>query len=231
MGGLRAWLLLLLVPGILLTPAAAVEPEADSGLFLVASEKLLDPNFHHAVVLICYHDDSGSIGVVVNQQTRHKLADILPEEMVSRKNAGRLYLGGPVERDSIVFLMRSETQPEHAIKVIDSLYLSGDITLLRRTLNLPTPVPDLRVFAGYAGWGAGQLEQEIDLGAWHVLQADPWEVLNKSPERVWHDLIRMVNGLWVRGEDCRIPDTTPGAAPVCPGYPSGTWRAIPDLAG
>jgi len=102
--------------------------------------------------------------------------------------ADKLYFGGPVALESVSFLVRADTPPEHAIQVLGGVYLSSDRELLGKLLERDKPMEGLRILVGYSGWGPGQLEAEITRGDWTIAPADANAIFNAKSEHPWPDL-------------------------------------------
>ena len=174
-------------------------PELTNGTFLIASRDLTDPNFSESVILLIVYSSSGALGVVINRRSDVKLAKVLPDIDELQKRPDTLYIGGPVARDQIVLLIRSAKPPDDALGVLGDLYASTSLTVLRGALKRETPAARLHAYAGYAGWGPGQLDAEVARGDWHVASADSDAVFDQAPAELWRKLIRRVEGQWVRG--------------------------------
>lgn len=164
---------------------ASTQPE-----LLVARMHLPDPNFHDAVVLVTRHTAEGAIGLIVNHPTEVPLAKALPDEKRLEGQDARLFFGGPVARDAAVFLFRSPAPRREATRVVDGVYISSSPDLLHELLGRPKPMEGLRVYAGLAGWGPGQLESELDRGDWRRVPADARSLLDTPPEALWAELYR-----------------------------------------
>ncbi len=157
------------------------------GKFLVARPDLLDPNFAHTVVLLFDYGEHGAAGVIVNRPTEALLQDLLPETEGAGQVAGKVYLGGPVLPQGVLVLMRAASAPEEARAVFDDVYVSADRDLLDR---LAKDGGTFRVYAGYAGWGPGQLDWEIRKGGWALVPADAEAVFGDDPMAVWRKMLR-----------------------------------------
>ena len=147
-------------------PAAA--PEA--GLLLVAAPTLEEP-FHQAVILLLEHDESGTLGIVLNQPTALDVATVLPTWCDHLTGTPHLFQGGPVALDSALGLAALESpggepdDPEGFRRVVGAL---GIIDLDTPAEALLPHLQALRIYAGYAGWAPGQLEDELERGSWAV---------------------------------------------------------------
>jgi putative transcriptional regulator len=168
------------------------------GMFLVAGRGLVDPNFSESVVLLLEYDAKGALGLVVNRPTQVPLSDLLPdvEELKGREDI--VYLGGPVSKNHIVVLMRSDKQPSHAGRVFADTYVSSSMETLRQVLSSGADGGTFHAFAGYAGGGPGQLDQEVSRGDWHVSPGSEAVVFERASEEIWPELIEENSGQWVR---------------------------------
>lgn len=178
----------LVLCSLLLLGARDTEPGAPS-IFLVAKPELQDPNFAYSVVLVLFPKEAGPIGVILNRPTRFTLKEAFPEEPQLKGRNDALYLGGPVQPNGLMFLFRGQTAADRAFPVIGDLYLSGDAELLSRLLARSSSAVH-RYFLGYSGWTAAQLEHEIALGAWYVVEADMESIVQTDPKKLWQELVR-----------------------------------------
>jgi len=166
-------------------PVLAEEPVG--AILLVARKDMPDPFFRNAVVLVT-NATLAPLGVIINKPTDVKLSKALPDEKGLASREDKLFFGGPVSADELVFVFRAATRPEEALPVKDDLYLSMSKTLLEKMLARDNPLDGLRIFAGHAGWGPGQLEGEIQRGDWHLAPADAGSVFTAKPEILWPEL-------------------------------------------
>jgi len=157
---------------------------------LLAMPQLDDPNFRHAVVLLCQHSEEGAWGVVVNRPTGQKAARAVQmEPPILGVSDLEIWVGGPVDPERGCILLGSDPKDDEAVRLADGLFLSGSAVLLRRLLEGEAP-PRTRVFMGYAGWGPGQLEQEMQQSAWLFADADPELIFDTSAAEMWEAAIR-----------------------------------------
>jgi len=173
----------------LAAPATAAEGEANA-VFLVASAELRDPNFRETVVLVTHPREGAPWGVIINRPLEHRLSEIFTEFESLKVRKDVLFFGGPVTPDGLVFLVRSSQPPPRAVAVLRDVYFIGDIEWIEGLLQRPEPTRGLRVYAGYSGWGPGQLQAEIARGGWHVLPADAATVFETDPSSIWPELIK-----------------------------------------
>lgn len=168
------------------------------GKFLVASKQLRDPQFFETVVLLIEYDSHGAMGLVINRPTKVKLSKVLPEIDGLQKRSDTIYLGGPVAKNQLMLLIRTNSPPEGSRLIFKDIYLSSSQTIIEKMIDDPDTPERFRVYAGYAGWASGQLDQEVYRGGWHILQADEESVFDKTPTAIWPELIRRSSALWVR---------------------------------
>ena len=151
------------------------------GQLLIAGPSLWDPNFRRTVVLIGHHDDEGAVGVVLNRPLEATVAEAVPPLSPIVPPGESLFAGGPVQPEAAVVLADFEEPERAGIIALESIgFLPEDtgpdeIGGLRRA----------RVFAGYAGWGAGQLEAEMEEDSWHSAPAFPGDVFTDDPDGLW----------------------------------------------
>lgn len=183
-------LVILLFAALLpLQPSMAAEHEANA-IFLVAKEVMRDPRFRETVLLVTQPREGGPWGVIVNRPLEIRLAEIFADNELMQKRKDVLFFGGPVMPDGLVFLVRSTNPPPRSVPVLKDVYFTGDVDWIDEQLRRPDPTRDLRVYAGYAGWGEGQLQNELERGDWLVLPADAATVFDKEPKLIWPELIR-----------------------------------------
>jgi putative transcriptional regulator len=168
-------------------PVQSAETVAPA-VFLVAKEDLQDPNFVHSVVLVVFPKDAGPVGVILNRPVPLTLKEVFPDQPQLKDRSDKLYFGGPVRINGLMFLCRRPTAPQNAFPVVGDLYLSGDGGLLDEMLSRPDPQVQ-RYFLGYSGWAPDQLELEIAQGGWYVLPADLDTVVKGDPKNLWRDLL------------------------------------------
>lgn len=165
------------------------------GRFLVAGTELLDPNFVESVVLLIEYSDEGALGVIVNRPTNTPIAEILPDIEAPGEGAHRVWIGGPVAPWQLVMLTRSQTEIEEGTRVMGDLYFSASRSALEKVVGAGD---QYRLYAGYAGWTAGQLDQEIERGGWRVMPAEIGMVFDEAPLDLWPELIRRTTLHWAR---------------------------------
>lgn len=187
---MQALLARLLALGCLLAPAWAPAQQSlpPNGLFLVAKPSLLDPNFARTVVLVTQAEDASTVGVIVNRPSRLRLSQFLSPEFATRNYRDPLFSGGPVMRQAIVAVFRSESAPAAAaFHVLKGVYLTMHLDNIQKLLA--DPAARYRLYAGFSGWAPRQLESEFMRNDWYVLPADEATLFRKSFEGLWEELV------------------------------------------
>ncbi len=169
---------------------AADALELGKGLFLIAEPSLHDPNFRETVVLLLHHGAKGTTGVIVNRPTDTRLSSVLPDRDELAGRGDTLHLGGPVDRQILLLLVRAKIGPEHAEHVFDNVYVSRSVDVLADALKSDDPKTAVRLFAGYAGWAPGQLAEEIARGSWRIVPADSAVLFERDAAVIWPEMIR-----------------------------------------
>ncbi|HEX6473077.1 MAG TPA: YqgE/AlgH family protein [Streptosporangiaceae bacterium] len=169
------------------------------GRLLVATPMLDDPNFRRGVVLVVEHDPrEGTLGVVLNRPTEVPVDRVLPPWATLVTGPSVVFQGGPVALDSALALARVPGDDDplgwRALDGLPAVSRLGLVDLDAPPEVLAAEVTELRVFAGYAGWSAGQLRSEIEEGAWFVLPGDPRDVFIDDPEQLWRRVLRRQGG-------------------------------------
>jgi len=137
------------------------------------------------VILLLQHDETGAIGLVINRPTEVEMDELVDDDDALAAYSGAIYWGGPVQMNSLRALMRSDTPPGDAERVVGSVYLVPINDALEDALQ---DVSSLRLFIGYAGWSPGQLDHEIARGSWHVVPASEDVVFANNPGQLWKQL-------------------------------------------
>ena len=159
-----------------------------TGRLLVATPILGDPNFDRTVVLMLEHAGDGAIGLVLNRPSELDVAEPMPEWELMAAWPQVIFVGGPVAQSAVIGLGRREAGGDETWKpVVGGV---GIVDLGAGPSTAGPSIEELRLFAGYAGWGAGQLEAEIDAGAWWVVDAAAGDALSPTPERLWTEVLR-----------------------------------------
>ena len=165
--------------------------ESLAGQLLLASPALVDPNFSRTVVLIGAHSDEGAMGVVLNRPSELTVGEAVPQLERAVDEQEPVYVGGPVRPGAVVFLAEFLDPAPAGLLVIGRIgFPSPDADIE----ELTEATARARVFAGYAGWGEGQLEAEIDHGDWIAEPALPEDVFTEVPAELWSRVLTRKGG-------------------------------------
>lgn len=194
-------------------------PASLAGRLLVAEPTLADGNFHRTVVYLIEHDVGGALGVVLNRPGQLPAREVVPEWAPYVSEPAQIFVGGPVSPERAICLGRrrghepmgtdvakersapdaapSEAEgPTRVAGLWQPLTESvGGVDLHGDPLDAPPGIEDLRIFAGYAGWSAGQLEGELSLGGWYVVDADDDDLFTADPSQLWRRVLARQTGV------------------------------------
>lgn len=165
--------------------------ESLRGKLLVASPALVDPNFARGVVLITEHNDEGAMGIVLDRPSEAVVGELVPQLSGVAGSDAPIWVGGPVQPSALVVLAEF-SDPEAAAWIVtaDVGFASASVEMS----ELATVVRRARVYAGYSGWGAGQLETELEADSWIVEPPIPRELFPDTPETLWNDVLARKGG-------------------------------------
>src|SRR5579864_1729717 len=173
--------------------ARATAQDPATGKILVARRHMLDPNFAETVILLVQHDEKGTVGLIVNRATKIPLSRLAKEFEGVKGRSDPLYLGGPMERSGVMALIRSRTKPDEAKVVFTDIYMISMKATLEKAIASGATPNTLRLYLGYAGWDAGQLEWELGMDAWDLLPPNSGTVFDPHPETLWNRLVEREN--------------------------------------
>jgi putative transcriptional regulator len=160
------------------------------GSLLIAAPGLVDPNFRRTVVLVGEHSEEGALGVVLNRTSETPVDEAVPELAALVDGMGDIHVGGPVQPSAVVVLADFAEPPDPDALVVESVgFLPSEID--PDTLG---PLRRARVYVGYAGWGPGQLDSELDEGSWIVEPAIAEDVFTDEPDGLWSAVLRRKGG-------------------------------------
>jgi len=165
-----------------------------TGQLLVSTPELTDPHFERAVVYLITHSSPGTLGVILNRPTEVPVIDVLDRWAPLAGEPSVVFEGGPVQPEAAICLgraRRGRTPPgwTGVHGPVGTVDLGGDPE------ELAPHVEKIRVFAGYAGWDGGQVEAEIAVGSWFVLDALPGDPFVEAPDDLWPMVLRRQGGL------------------------------------
>jgi putative transcriptional regulator len=160
------------------------------GNLLIAAPGLIDPNFWRTVVLVGEHSEEGALGVVLNRTSETPVDEAVPELAELADRMGHVHVGGPVQPSAVVVLADFAEPPDQEALVVESVgFLPAEVD--PETLG---PLRRARVYVGYAGWGPGQLDDELQEGSWIVEPALPEDVFTDAPNDLWSAVLRRKGG-------------------------------------
>jgi putative transcriptional regulator len=163
-----------------------------AGQLLIASPGLLDPNFRRTVVLVTEHTEDGAAGLVLNRPTEAEVSEVVPQLEVLVDDGEPVFMGGPVQPNGVLVLGEFLDPDDAAVPLFGSLGFPS--------LEEPADVVPLttrrRIFAGYAGWGAGQLEDELAREDWILESAQNDDAFTEAPGELWADVLRRKGGIY-----------------------------------
>ena len=157
------------------------------GQLLLDSGQLGGSFFQRTVVLICQHDAEGAFGLVLNRASGNKVGEMIVADLPDSLKACPLFLGGPVQPSALSYLHSDAFVPDG--NVIPNLSLGHSLDTLIEIGESFSPTRKIRLFAGYAGWSPGQLEDEIRRKAWLTHPASLDLVFDNEPEQLWKKIL------------------------------------------
>ncbi len=187
--------------------------ESIQGRALVASPYLTDPNFLRSVVYILRHDEEGAVGLILNRPMRASVGDLLEQLCeVSLDNSQPVYCGGPVD-GPLMMLQACQAMADEEGSLSQVVCVSSDPSKILEvcTQAADASQPRCRLFDGYAGWGAAQLERELKEGGWLLWDIQPEQIFCDSDE-LWHTAVQEI------GRDILTGGMDPSKIPVDPAF-------------
>jgi len=162
------------------------------GQLLIASPGLHDPNFRRTVVLITEHNEEGAAGLVLNRPSEAEVSELVPQLEDLVDDGDHVWMGGPVQQNAVLVLGEFLDPDDAAVPLFGSLGFPS--------LDEPEDVVPLttrrRIFAGYAGWGSGQLEDELAREDWILEPASNDDAFTEAPDELWADVLRRKGGIY-----------------------------------
>src|SRR5919205_243201 len=153
---------------------------------LIAAPALVDPNFHRSVVLMLEHTEEGALGVVLNRPSTVEAAEIVPQLVPLVSEPPCIFSGGPVQPGAAIALGEFADPTLAEALIVGSI---GAVDLDAEPPLLLEQIARMRLFAGYAGWGPGQLEAELAEEAWFTEPALPGDVFSGLPDELWSHVL------------------------------------------
>jgi len=165
----------------------------ERGDLLISEPFLPDPNFERTVILLCEHDENGTFGFVINKLTDYVFEEVIE---VNENFEEKIFLGGPVQQDTLHFIHRSPELFDSGKEIIDGIYWGGEFDKLLSLINTKQiKKNDFRFFLGYSGWSEGQLEEELKAKSWIVCKNTSSEkIFDLSPDELWKQALAEMGG-------------------------------------
>ena len=182
---------IIVAAGLLLSSGVVAHAEDEQhlvGQFLVAAPTMADPRFQETVVYMIGHGEDGALGLVINRpMAEGPLSDLLKalgRDVEAAQGKVTIYYGGPVDLDDVFILHGNDFADKATRFVGNGLGVTSDAEILSAIAGGKGPRQKLFIF-GYAGWAPGQLESEIESGAWFVIPAEVSLIFTQEPEKTW----------------------------------------------
>jgi putative transcriptional regulator len=189
-------------------PTPSARPNALApARFLIATRQLSGPFFTRSVVLLLDYSPAGALGVIINRPTDVALNDLIPALNEIGKRPDTVYLGGPVSPRSVVFLIRSDSEPPDSQHVIADVHATGSTDALRQVVRDNAPASRFHAYVGYAGWAPAQLDAEVARGDWYIEEATPDPIFTLDTADLWNRLVTPHEGIQVNNPDPSHPAT------------------------
>ncbi len=170
------------------------ETKSLRGHLLLDGGNLFGSWFHRTVVLICQHDEEGAFGLVLNRPSGAEVGEAVVSDLPDALKQLPLFIGGPVQPGALSYLHGDALLPEAS--VMPNVDLGHSLDQLAELADVLSPTRRLLVFAGYAGWSPGQLDEEIARNAWLVHPASPELIFEAEPLELWKRILRDQGGLY-----------------------------------
>jgi putative transcriptional regulator len=163
--------------------------ESLRGKLLIASPRIVDPNFRRVVVYMAEHTDEGAMGIVLNRPAETTVGEAVPDlSWLAGDDGDAVWVGGPVSPASVIVLAEFKDPSEAALLVEDDLgFVPAEI---EDRDTFAAGVRRTRIFAGHAGWGPGQLESELEEDSWIIEPAQRGDVFTAQPDALWSQVLR-----------------------------------------
>jgi putative transcriptional regulator len=168
------------------------------GKLLVAPRHCPDPSFAKTVVLLVEFDEDSALGLIINHRTKVPISRALDQLKAANNRSDPVYVGGPVDVAGVLALLRTSSRPDGSRRVVGDVYLVSTRLLLEKTLAAGTGPGEFHAYVGYCGWGSGQLENEMNLGAWYIFDGDANLIFDSDPDSVWSRLVARTDQKFAR---------------------------------
>jgi putative transcriptional regulator len=187
LSALKPVFLIIILCGVLCAQSTKTEDLA-TGKLLVMEREARDPNFAETVILLIHYGSDGVVGIALNRPAKVPVSR-LDEFKGTSDRSDPLYVGGPVEPDTITALVRTLKAPPGGLRVADDLYVVQTRPGLEAALKESKGPEDLRIYLGYCGWSLPQLQNEVKLGSWFIFNRGESFAFDSTPSTLWKRLI------------------------------------------
>ena len=163
-----------------------------SGKILISEPYLADPNFERTIILLCEHNDDGTIGFVLNKPSLSKLSELISD---AKSFNEIVCVGGPVQQDTLHYFHRQKGV-EGAVEILDGIYWGGEFDdIMSKIETGELGSTDIKFFLGYSGWSPGQLEEELKANSWIVSDRFSAELLFETEhDEMWKKVLKEMGG-------------------------------------
>lgn len=165
-----------------------IQNKVTSGKILLAEPFMLDPNFKRSAVLLCEHNEEGSVGFIMNKPLNMRIDELIED---FPEFDSEVFFGGPVQTDTIHYIHNVGELLEESVMVADGVYWGGDFEKLKFLITSELILPHhIRFFVGYSGWSGGQLDDEMIYGSWVLADMDANYLFKSEPQQLWRQVMR-----------------------------------------
>ena len=170
----------------------------ERGDLLIATEQIADEAFAETVILLLHYADDGAVGVALNRPTWVTTTELFPELEDTHRYRGPVFHGGPLAQATVLALSSSARLAEEDREpIVAGVYMSSNVGLFERLVEDTIDDAQLRFYAGHASWGPGQLDEEVNAGAWRTFSADAALIFDADPDSLWERLSTSGDGMTV----------------------------------
>lgn len=160
----------------------------EKGKILISEPFLNDPNFKRSIILLSEHGEEGSVGFILNKPTKLRINQVLDD---FPDFDAPVYLGGPVQINTLQFIHRLGNMIEGSTEICDGLYWGGNFDYLKLLIEANQVTPDdFRFFIGYSGWTEGQLDDELKINSWIVTSTSVENIFSEEPDKMWREILK-----------------------------------------
>jgi len=187
-GVARCWFLLFSLAAILAAQSKKPEDLA-TGKILVIPRDAPDRLFAEAVILLVQYNENGALGLMVNRRSTVPVASALRELKGAAGHSEPVFVGGPVELDTVFGLTREHPKPDGAMGVFGNVSLVTSRPALEKALSATSNPAEFRIYLGYCGWGPHQLDSEVRRGGWYIFDRSENLAFDPDPATLWSRLV------------------------------------------